>query len=125
MKKRSRQYGQPIYGAKHTDSNDNDTLKESLGCALDGLLTALVAVGGLPDDPPPESFDDALRADAAHEAAKQAFVKAWKRVSVLVPGDPAKREMLRLEEAASDLAIAASAVAWRLGVAAGRKARSK
>jgi hypothetical protein len=98
-----------------------DRLRGDLCLALDSLLAALEATGGVPADLPlpDKAFDKALKADPDHEAAKAAFVTAYKAVFVVLPDDAARRRLLRLEEAATNLAVQAAAVGWRLGLMAG------
>jgi hypothetical protein len=100
-------------------------LARALQLAVDAALTAHVLLLGLPPDLPHEGFDKALMADPDHKAARQAFGKIWKRIFTLLPDQTAKRHLFALEEAASDLAIAAATTGWRLGIAARGAARVK
>ena len=83
--------------------------------AIDGALSAYVALFGLPDLPA-EGFDEALKADTDHLAARTAFNKAFKRVYALMPDKTARKRMLALEAAANDLAVKAATVGWKLGI---------
>ncbi len=87
-----------------------------LQSAAGAALNAYVAVFGLPPDLPDEAFDSALMADAEYQTARKAFNSAWKRVSVLLPDPTARLHLLRLEEAANALAVAAASTGWRLGL---------
>jgi hypothetical protein len=100
-------------------------LAHALAQAADAALNAYVALIGLPPDLPVEGFDAALQANAAHQAARRAFSRAWKAVNVLLPDKAAQKQMLRLEEAANDLAVKAAEVGWQLGLVAKGAARDK
>ncbi len=95
--------------------------QQALSEAVDGLLKALVALDGLEVvEVPCEALDAALGQDEAHLEARVAFAESIDELRGVV-GDVHLGLMLRVEERATALAVAASDVAFRLGLAMAAK----
>ena len=85
---------------------------EHLEDAVDELLAAGVALGGLPASTPVAALDWALLVDPVYQAARTAASAAW---APLTDGaDP--RLAMRAEETVNALVVAACDVGYRLGI---------
>ena len=86
----------------------DDGVQQALADALDALLVAFVAVGGVDDLEPVGAIDAALGADEDHRSARERF----RQVHEDLRGHPG---FFEIEVAANDLVVTAAAVGFRLG----------
>lgn len=94
---------------------DDERVREALGDALDGVLFALVATGGVEDrDVPVVALDRALVSDKAHVEARKRFRAVMTELRRVL-GDDHRDLLLTVEEAATDVSVAATSVGFRLG----------
>lgn len=98
--------------------SDEDHVREGLRDALDGVLLALHAHGGITDtEVPVVALDRALRTDEAHQVARVRFREIMVHLREVL-GEEHLDLLLDLEEAANDVATHATSVGFRLGVSA-------
>lgn len=89
-----------------------EVARGAVGEAVDALLLALVALDGLEAvEVPVEALDLALRSDDAHREARVAFHAVLRELREVVGTDL----LLRVEERANAVVVAATDVAFRLG----------
>lgn len=94
---------------------DEEAVREGLSAALDGVLLALVVTGGVTDDDVPVvALDRALVADGGHIEARKRF-RAKMIALRAVLGEDRLELLMDVEEAATDVAVAATSVGFRLG----------
>lgn len=95
---------------------DPGVARDALGRALDGLLVALVALEGLEHvELPLDGLDAALREDAAYVDARVAFDDAVRELREVL-GEVHLHLVLRLEERANAVTVAATTVVFRMGM---------
>jgi len=103
----------------HVDEN-TARVCDALAQALEGLLTALVAVGGLPTEQvPSEALDLALKQDKAYRIARVKFNAAWSQLMDV--DEPVRLTALTAEAAANHVAAQAAEVGFKLGILAAGK----
>jgi hypothetical protein len=99
-----------------------DIVRAGLADALDGVLVALLAHRGVTDaEVPVVALDCALRADDAHVRARARLRVVIKELREVL-GEERLDLLLTVEEAATEVAVAATSVGFRLGVAKRRSA---
>lgn len=97
-------------------------MRAGLADALDGVLVALLAHGGVTDgEVPLVALDCALRADMAHVEARKRFRAVITELREVL-GEDHLDLVLTVEEVATEVAVAATSVGFRLGVAKRRSA---
>lgn len=94
---------------------DDEAVREGLAQALDGVLLALVATGGVNDaEVPVVALDRALVSDEAHVEARKRFRGVMTELRKVLGVDGIDL-LLTIEEAATDVSVAATSVGFRLG----------
>ena len=95
-------------------------IREHLQIALEHLLTALAAGGGLsPPTPPLEALDMALGADGSYQETRRQLSNAVQDLMAETPVESHRRLVLAVEEAANHQATVAVEVGWKVGMTAG------
>jgi len=104
-------------GTVMAPARSEDVIREHLLAALEHLLTALAAEGGLSSlTPPVEALDAALGADRGFQKARTQLRDAMEVQLAEVPSEAFRRCVLALEEVANYQAVMAVEVGWRVGV---------
>ena len=104
-------------------TTDTDLALSSVSEALDALLTALVALNGLPDvEVPGEALDLALRSDKSHREARKGLVEVLVHVQVVLGAENFKL-FLNAEERINALVAAATDVGFKLGLSIASKSK--
>jgi hypothetical protein len=94
----------------------DDLVREGLADALDGVLLALAATGGVGDtEVPLVALDRALVTDEHHVAARALFRSVMTDLRKVL-GEDHLDLLMSVEETANDVAVAATSVGFRLGV---------
>ncbi len=103
------------------DPTDIELALLAVGDALDALLVALVALGGVDDvETPTFALDKALRSDDRYQAARRAFRDVHADLGDAL-GDEHHQLLYKIEEATNAIAVASTDVGFLLGISAGRK----
>ncbi len=103
------------------DPSDIEMALHAVGDALDALLVALVALGGVDDvETPTFALDMALRSDERYQAARAAFRDVYADVGDAL-GDEHRKLFHKMEGATYAIAVASTDVGFMLGISAGRK----
>lgn len=88
---------------------------EHLDRALDALMAARIAIGGLPDDLPDTALDEALEADDEYRRVREELSEqVAKLMQVVGPFD--RDAVLGLESAVNALVACGVGVGWKLGL---------
>ena len=99
------------------DSTTHEQVADHLAAALDSVLSAIVLVGGLPDDVPDDALDAGLATDEGVRDARESAQEALGRVKDLgVVGEP----YFALEATVNALAARCAEAGFRLGARVGR-----
>lgn len=96
------------------------SIAQALQQAVDGALTAHVALFGVPPSLPAEGFDFALKRDWDFRAAKTEYQAALAALLAACHVPANHREALAVEACLHDLIVASAGVGWRMGVLASR-----
>lgn len=100
---------------------DTALARDAVSDALDALLVTLVALDGLDDaEVPEQALDAALRGDRAVREARAAFHVVFEEVRHKLGDEQLELRLLELEEKANAVTVAATDVAFRLGLGARR-----
>lgn len=105
------------------DNTDIELALLAVGDALDALLVALVALGGVEEvETPTFALDRALGSDERYQAARRVFRDVHADVGEVL-GDEHRKLFYKIEEATNAIAVASTDVGFLLGLSAGRKLR--
>ncbi len=104
----------------NTDSADIEQALLAVGDALDALLVALVALGGVDEvETPTFALDKALRSDDRYQAAREAFRDVHADLGEAL-GEEHRKLFYQIEETTNAIAVASTDVGFMLGISAGR-----
>lgn len=98
---------------------DASIIIERLDRALEDVLAARIALGGVPVALPDEALDEALRRDDGYQKARREFTTVLRRLLDRV-GSTERDALLAIESTTNQLVARTAEVAFRLGVHVGR-----